>query len=512
MVVIVWGEQLLSSSSSSSLQGTRRWWHGLTLPVLVLSSSSPGLLGMGDAVEGQWWWFCSTAHCTPHCPSPRWVAKGEDSGGGGACAAHCAAFQLASYPLQVISTVAAVPGHVTSWLAPHCDTTSICVCSSMRPSQYSTLTQARMENRVRWNPLTTIISKIPPTLPPSRPVTPTTSCAHARASSPCNAHSKTSLTTAHPKCSRPKDTWYVILKGKVMYLYEDKGMTECEAAVELGGHDVVIYPEELLDGELFTRRNAICLKPRSRDAEKSMPSVSGEMTSDDGEQNDKADGDQAKKEQDEQGREAPQEEVVTAPWFIFVRCCIDMEDWYLALVHASDHPSGTPMLIPLKPVFLSSEMNALVTTLDEQPDTQVLKSYIIGRLMKKLSKVKHPAFLTDIAVTQFSVGDKVPMLSKPMLKELTKEDDTSLEVGLVYKGEIHATIEATAVINLGARFKSYTVKLVLAVVLHELEGNLLVKVKRPPSSRIWYAFTKPPRMVVNVKPIVSDQQITVCRQ
>ena len=337
-----------------------------------------------------------------------------------------------------------------------------------------------------------------------------------------------------PKKSRPKDAFFAVLKGSVLFLYEDEAMTECHTALEMSKHTADIYPKGLLDGELFTKRNAIIITTQDSTPSPGFPHVTKEMKLGDTKAAEDAaviaskDPEAGKKVKELNDRAREEAFDFSTPWYIFVRSVAEMEDWYLALVHASRHPAVSSALEPLEPVFSTEDMQYLVSHLDTQPDpipmrwfnaligrlffsvykTAAMENEIIRRLMKKLAKVKKPSFLADIVVTEVSVGQTAPTFFKPMLKELTKEGDAAIEVGVHYQGEIRITVETTATINLGARFRTYEVKLVLAVVLRELEGNLLVKIKPPPSNRIWYAFTKMPRMELTVEPIVSDRQLT----
>ncbi|EKG11563.1 hypothetical protein MPH_11056 [Macrophomina phaseolina MS6] len=50
--------------------------------------------------------------------------------------------------------------------------------------------------------------------------------------------------------------------------------------------------------------------------------------------------------------------------------------------------------------------------------------------------------------------------------------------------------------------------MVLAGILKKLEGHVLIRVKPPPSNRLWVTFEFPPKMEMTIEPIVSSRQIT----
>lgn len=322
-----------------------------------------------------------------------------------------------------------------------------------------------------------------------------------------------------PKRTRPKDQFFVALKGKVLFLYENEEMTECFAAIEVGLHKVVMYPEDCLDGEIFMKRNAICLKPVNGTG-------AGTGTGGEGEEVKKSD--LSGEGEDVVEHAGPGHQL---PWFIFTKTNIEKEDWYHTLI-SSMKLSGDPRSVHStfskdKSLFDSDDMARLVEGIDSQPDpipmrwlnalvgrvffsiyrTAFLEDYIVSRIVRKLSRVKKPSFLSEIVVKEVNVGSSVPYFSKPMLKELTTEGEASMEVGVNYSGNFRVTVATTATINLGSRFKPYSVRLILAVVLKELEGSLLLRVKKPPSNRLWFGFTTMPRMVLTVEPVVSTRQI-----
>lgn len=305
-----------------------------------------------------------------------------------------------------------------------------------------------------------------------------------------------------PRRSRPKDRFYAVLKQKTLYLYEGEDQTECWAAIDVTAHQVVLFPEKYLDGELFAKRTAIELRPKAESAVDSL-----------------LDSEKA----------AEENELRIPPWYLFVRVNSDKEDWYHSLMLASrlGSPSAAGDVARDRSLFDPEDMARLVESIDQQPEsipmrwlnailgriflavyrTKSVEDYITSRIVRKLKRVKLPTMLSEIQVREVHVGASVPLFSKPMLKELTAEGDASMETHVAYVGNARVTIETEATISLGSRFKPYTVRLVLAIVLKELEGTMLFKVKKPPSNRLWFGFTTMPKMVLAVEPVVSTRQI-----
>lgn len=339
-----------------------------------------------------------------------------------------------------------------------------------------------------------------------------------------------------------KEAFHCILKGPVLFLYSaadaSNPSTECHAAIDLRHKRISIYiagvgdtmgePEDILaqqserhgtdtnssetedtafdrsafrparranvrEGELFVKRNAIRIVSL--------------------------------------GANNNVEGMRFAQWFIFAKSATLLEDWYHALVQASTLPDGHDAAFvtpdPVGSAFSSVDMVGLLGSLDTVPDpiplrwlnamvgriffsiyrTAWVESYIKRKIMKKIARVRTPSYLSNIQVQEVDLGRTPPAFSRPMLKSLTGEGEASMEVNVHYRGALRLTISTTLTISLGARFKQYSVSLVLAVIVHSLEGNLLLHIKPPPSNRLWFGFTNLPKMEIEIEPVVSERKV-----
>jgi hypothetical protein len=264
--------------------------------------------------------------------------------------------------------------------------------------------------------------------------------------------------------------------------------------LSLAHHDVRIYGggEEIPDGELFIKRNAICLTRRAD---------VGEMTPDG---------------------------IPSKPFYLFTDSLSEKEDFYFALLKnmqkRPEDSSNVPKplqfdvkhIIELVQRLHSSEENMQIRWFNailgriflgiyKTPDVE---AFIRAKITKKISRVKKPAFLSKIIIRHIDMGEGAPYITNPRLKDLTVDGDCTIEGDMLYTGNFRVEIAATARIELGSRFKAREVDLVLAVTIRRVEGHMLLRIKPPPSNRLWMTFETAPRIDMSIEPIVSSRQIT----
>ncbi|KAH9205961.1 hypothetical protein DL95DRAFT_416967 [Leptodontidium sp. 2 PMI_412] len=293
---------------------------------------------------------------------------------------------------------------------------------------------------------------------------------------------------------RGNNVFYVVLRHGHLMLFDDDEQLEVRHVVSLAHHRVSIYSggDETPEGELFIKRNAICLSRRTD---------VGEITPD--------------------GK-------ASKPFFLFSENCSEKEDFYFALLRNQERKPEAKYNPPIPLQYDVKDIITLVQRLHSSEEhlqtrwinavigrvflalykTPEVENYVRAKITKKISRVKTPSFLSKISLRHIDMGEAAPVITNPRLKDLTVDGELVVEADVKYSGNFRIEVAATARIDLGSRFKAREVNLLLAVVLKRIEGHMLVRIKPPPSNRLWMSFQTMPKIDMSIEPIVSSRQIT----
>ncbi|TKX23103.1 hypothetical protein C1H76_4651 [Elsinoe australis] len=296
----------------------------------------------------------------------------------------------------------------------------------------------------------------------------------------------------HKAVKRPRNVFFVVLRHEHLLLFDNSEQLEVRHVISLLYHDVDIYggDEELAEGDLWIKKNCIRLTRRS------LPGHPG---------------------------------ATSQPFYIFSDNCSEKEDFYHALLHAqSSVRDNDSSLCPKPRRFETDDIIKLVQalhTIDSDHHarwfnavlgrvflalykTDDIKMAIKSKIDRKISRVPKPNFITSIQVQSVDMGNAAPVFSNFKLRELMVDGSLTIETDVKYNGGFRLQIAAIARIELGSRIRAREVDLVLAGVLRKLSGHLLIKIKPPPSNRLWISFETIPQMDLSVEPVVSSMQIT----
>ncbi|GAM87144.1 hypothetical protein ANO11243_051650 [Dothideomycetidae sp. 11243] len=289
---------------------------------------------------------------------------------------------------------------------------------------------------------------------------------------------------------RPRNVFFVVLRHRHLLLFDNADQLEVRHVVSLLHHDVDVYGggERLLEGDLWIKKNCIRLTRRTIGTHPGTTSQ---------------------------------------PFYIFSDNCSEKEDFYHAILLAQsnarevDAPPrprqiDTDDIIKLVQALHKGDadphcrwMNALLGRIFLAIyKTQDIEDAVKAKIDRKISRVPKPNFISSIQVQSVQMGDTAPVFSNPKLKELMVDGSMTIEMDVKYNGGFRLQIAAIARIELGSRIRAREVDLVLAGVLRKLSGHLLVRIKPPPSNRLWLSFETPPQMDFAVEPVVSSMQIT----
>ncbi|KAF9345585.1 hypothetical protein BGX26_002971 [Mortierella sp. AD094] len=303
-----------------------------------------------------------------------------------------------------------------------------------------------------------------------------------------------------PPClqARFKDSKYCVVKGAVMFIYENENMQECLGVITLTNYEVSV-PGKPHDGHIFAKRHPLWLKYQHIRHSGKQPELTTNPAKD---------------------------------YYLSMVNCVDKEDLYFTLLRCTKLKPGSRSFLREIPKrdstqFDKSAMNTLIRSIHSNEHqfhmawlnamlgriflgvykTPKVKDAMFKKLEDKLSRIRLPNFINHLRMKSVHLGDGIPLITRPKLLALKPNGDMVMDLNLLYQGGFRAEIEAEAVVTVTKKIQPIKVSLVLVVTLDRLEGRLQAWVKPPPSNRIWYGFYHRPQVEMKIEPVVSDKHI-----
>lgn len=339
------------------------------------------------------------------------------------------------------------------------------------------------------------------------------------------------LPSGNPKAptktqSNRKHRYFAVLKHGNLFLYHNEKLKDVKHVIVLSNYMVCLWPRKLTEGSLFSKYSAIAIfkKDWSRSRRLSDNILGGDLTWKDETRitiSDVMD---------------PESDLPAPPgsFFMHTDVNIDKEDWYFALIKATkteEHGQVTNLdpriyaktlhfetksMVDLIQKLYSSEgqlqskwFNALIGRLFlSLQGTDFMNNYLVTRIEKKLNKIKMPGFFDKFQIIEVRPGDGAPFFTFPVLKEINPEGDLVVSMYMHYFGGMSMQIATKMNLSLGTRFKNREVDVLLSMTLEKIQGPMLIKIKSPPSSRLWYTFEQEPTMSVKIEPVISSRQMS----
>ncbi|OAA63360.1 hypothetical protein SPI_03523 [Niveomyces insectorum RCEF 264] len=288
-----------------------------------------------------------------------------------------------------------------------------------------------------------------------------------------------------PRPKNARNMFYVVLRHGHLILFDDDQQVDVRHVIKLADHDVDVYSgrDVTPEGELFIKRNAVRLAPKTLERAKA--------------------------------HNAP----TPQPWFFYCDNCSDKEDFYFALLRSQEraprpHHIDVRHLTALMERLHASEeaaetrwLNAVVGRLFLGIyKTPNLLKFVEAKVVTKLSRTPRPSFVSSLVVQRVDIGETTPQITSPRLKSLTAEGECIVEADVRYAGRFEIDIAAT--MRVSTPIAPQEVKTSLAIVFTRLDGHVLFKIKAPPSNRIWFSFRHMPKIEMEVRPIIMTRQLT----